>query len=80
MLWDETAIPLSIDLGGVEGAFMNYWDDSAMVTVLEFKVEAPPQPQVQASTGPAKEKKGKKKKDVPADCSFLVPTNQEIHR
>ncbi|KAJ8597351.1 hypothetical protein M405DRAFT_836447 [Rhizopogon salebrosus TDB-379] len=33
-----------------------------MVAVLEFKVEAPPQPQVQASTGPTKEKKEKKKK------------------
>jgi RNA-binding protein 5/10 len=67
MLRDEIAIPLSINLGGVEGAFMKYWDDSAMVAVLEFKVDAPPQPQVQASTGLTKEKK----KGVPADCSFL---------
>jgi RNA-binding protein 5/10 len=71
MLRDETAIPSSINLGGVEGAFVKYWDDSAMVAVLEFKVEAPPQPQVQASTGPTKEKKEKKKKGAPADCSFL---------
>ncbi|OJA14940.1 hypothetical protein AZE42_09376 [Rhizopogon vesiculosus] len=63
MLRDETAIPSSINLGGVEGAFVKYWDDSAMVAVLEFKVEAPPQPQAQASTGPVKEKKEKKKKD-----------------
>ncbi|KAJ8580110.1 hypothetical protein M405DRAFT_869717 [Rhizopogon salebrosus TDB-379] len=34
-----------------------------MVAVLEFKVEAPPQSQVQASTGPTEEKKEKKKKD-----------------
>jgi hypothetical protein len=41
MLRDETAIPSSINLGR---AFVKYWDDSAMVAVLEFKVEAPPQP------------------------------------
>jgi RNA-binding protein 5/10 len=80
MLWDETAIPSSINMGGVEGASVKYWEDSAMVAVLEFNVEAPPQPQVQASTGPTKEKKEKKKKGAPADCSFLAPTNQEIHR
>ena len=71
MLHDETAIPSSINLGGVEGAFVKYWDDSAMVAVLEFKVEAPPQPQILASTGPTKEKKEKKKKGAPADYSFL---------
>ncbi|KAJ8585118.1 hypothetical protein M405DRAFT_853780 [Rhizopogon salebrosus TDB-379] len=64
MLRDETAIPSSINLGGVEGAFVKYWDDSAMVAVLEFKVEAPPQPQVQASTGPTKEKEKKKGDDA----------------
>jgi RNA-binding protein 5/10 len=55
MLQDETAIPSSINLGGVEDAFVKYRDDSAMVAILEFKVEARPQPQVQASTGPTKE-------------------------
>jgi hypothetical protein len=80
MLRDETAIPSSINLGGVEGAFVKFWDDSAMVAVLEFKVETPPQPQVQASTGPTKEKKEKKKKGAPVGCSFLAPTNREIHR
>jgi RNA-binding protein 5/10 len=80
MLRDETAIPSSINLGGVEGAFVKYWDDSAMVAVLEFKVEAPPQPQIQASTGPTEERKEKKKKGGPADCSFVAPTNREIHR
>jgi RNA-binding protein 5/10 len=71
MLPDEAAIPSSINLGGVEGAFVKYWDDSVMVAVLEFKVETPPQSQVQASTGPTKEKNEKKKKGVPADCSVL---------
>jgi hypothetical protein len=70
MLRDETVIPSSINLGGVEGAFVKYWDDSAMVAVLEFKAETPSQPQIQASTGPTKEKK-EKKKGVPADCSVL---------
>jgi RNA-binding protein 5/10 len=69
MLRDETAIPSSINLDGVEGAFVKYWVDSAMVAVLEFKAETPSQPQIQASTGPTKEKK-EKKKGVPADCLF----------
>jgi hypothetical protein len=73
MLRDETAIPSSINLGGVEGAFVKYWDDSSMVAVLEFKVEAP-QPQVQ-STGPIKEKKEKKKKGALLD-SFSPQTNK----
>jgi hypothetical protein len=51
---------------------VKYWDDPAVVAVLEFKVETPPQPQVQASTGPTKEKKEKKKKGEPADCSVLL--------
>ncbi|KAJ8582319.1 hypothetical protein M405DRAFT_830825, partial [Rhizopogon salebrosus TDB-379] len=75
MLQDETAIPSSINLGGVEGAFVKYWDDSAMVAILEFKVEARPQPQVQASTGPTKEKKGKKKKD---DTSNKLPISDKL--
>jgi RNA-binding protein 5/10 len=72
MLRDETAIPSSINLGGVEGAFVKYWDDSAMVAVLEFKVEEPVQPQVQPSAGPVKEKKEKKKKGTLAKY-FLFP-------
>ena len=71
MLRDETAIPSSMSLGGVEGAFVKYWDDSSMVAVLEFKVEAPPQPQVHASTGPVKEKKERKKKGTPPEISPL---------
>jgi hypothetical protein len=52
----------------VEGAFVKYRDDCAMVAVLESEVETPSQPQVQASTRPAKKEK---KKCVPANRSVL---------
>ncbi|KAH7915965.1 hypothetical protein BJ138DRAFT_1229047 [Hygrophoropsis aurantiaca] len=61
MLRDETAIPSSMHLGGVENTFVKYWDESATVAVLEFKVEEPVQPQTQSMSEPTKDKKEKKK-------------------
>jgi hypothetical protein len=46
-------------LGGVEGQWIRYWDESSTVAVLEFKVE---EPAATASVTPhTKEKKEKKK-------------------
>lgn len=58
MLRDETAIPSSLNLGGVEDTFVKYWDESASVAVLEFKVEEPAQT---LPSAPAKEKRKKAK-------------------
>jgi RNA-binding protein 5/10 len=55
---DEACIPSSASLGGVEGSWVRYWDESSSVAVLEFKVEEP----APAQTSSTKEKKEKKKK------------------
>ncbi|KAL0578451.1 hypothetical protein V5O48_003551 [Marasmius crinis-equi] len=60
MLRDEAALTSSSALGGVEGTWVRYWDESSTVAVLEFQVAQPAQP------AQAKEKKEKKKK-VEAD-------------
>jgi len=46
----------TVALGGAEGTWVRYWDETSTVAVLEFKVEEPPQAIAQA-----KEKKEKKK-------------------
>jgi RNA-binding protein 5/10 len=58
MLRDEAAIASSLALGGVEGTWVRYWDETSTVAVLEFKVAEPVQPQ---QVVPTKEKKEKKK-------------------
>lgn len=55
MLRDEACIASSAALGGVEGSWVKYWDESATVAVLEFQVAAPT-PQVQAKTHKEKKK------------------------
>jgi RNA-binding protein 5/10 len=57
---DDTCLASSSSLGGVEGSWVRYWDESSTVAVLEFKVEEPAQP-----VPPTKEKKDKKKKGGP---------------
>jgi len=58
MLRDEAAIASSLALGGVEGTWVRYWDETSTVAVLEFKVAEPVQSQQVVLT---KEKKEKKK-------------------
>ncbi|PPQ66853.1 hypothetical protein CVT26_009632 [Gymnopilus dilepis] len=53
---DEACLASTLSLGGVEGTWVRYWDESSTVAVLEFKVEEP----VQQSL-PSKDKKEKKK-------------------
>ena len=50
-------------LGGMEGAFVKYWDEGSMIALIEFEVEQPTNSgQEQAN----KEKKEKKKKGQPS--------------
>ncbi|KAI3610452.1 rna-directed rna polymerase 2 [Moniliophthora roreri] len=63
MLRDETCLTSSLALGGVEGTYVRYWDESSTVAVLEFQVTQLAQ---SATAAPAKEKKEKKKKVEPA--------------
>lgn len=62
MLRDESAIPSSLNLGGVEDTFVKYWDESATVAVLEFKVDEPAATQALAVTTVAAKEKEKRKK------------------
>lgn len=68
MLRDESAIPSSLNVGGVENTFVKYWDESATVAVLEFQVEDPVPAQGVAAVEATKEKEKKKK----AKCAFTV--------
>jgi len=61
MLRDEACLTSSLALGGVEGTWVRYWDESSTVAVLEFQVAQPTQPTVSSA---AKEKKDKKKKGI----------------
>lgn len=53
---DEVALTSSLTLGGAEGGWARYWDESSTVAVAEFDVEMP------TPSVPIKEKKERKKK------------------
>jgi len=53
---DEACLTSTLSLGGVEGTWVRYWDESSTVAVLEFKVDEPAHPATQS-----KDKKEKKK-------------------
>ncbi|KAI0781294.1 hypothetical protein BD413DRAFT_600684 [Trametes elegans] len=60
-LKDEASLASSLSLGGAEGMWVRYWDESSTAAVMEFKVEEPKP----AEPAPAvKEKKEKKKKGL----------------
>jgi RNA-binding protein 5/10 len=53
---DESCLQGTPTLGGAEGQWVRYWDETSTVAVLEFKVEEP------AKKDAVKEKKEKKRK------------------
>ena len=60
---DDACLTSSMSLGGVEGTWVRYWDESSTAAVLEFEVDEVTQP----AASPAKDKdqvqdKEKKKK------------------
>jgi RNA-binding protein 5/10 len=58
MLRDESCVTSSLAMGGVEGTWAKYWDESATVVELKFEVEAPV-----PSVAPERDSKPKKKKE-----------------
>ncbi|KAF8168722.1 hypothetical protein BJ912DRAFT_1001311 [Pholiota molesta] len=60
---DEACLTSTLSLGGVEGTWVRYWDESSTVAALEFKVEEPIQP-----TSQVKEKEKKKKSKGDSDA------------
>lgn len=65
---DEACLTSTLSLGGVEGTWVRYWDESSTVAVLEFKVDEPAHPITQP-----KDKKEKKK--AKGRLCFLVYYN-----
>ena len=58
-LEEDSCIPSSMTLGGLEGTYVKYWDEGSMIAVLEFEVE---QSTKSGQEQPSKEKNEKKKK------------------
>jgi|ERR1700722_18882998 len=56
MLRDEACIASSVGLGGGEGTWVRYWDETSTIAMLQFEVEEPVVP-----VQPVKEKKEKRK-------------------
>ncbi|KAL0947211.1 hypothetical protein HGRIS_013329 [Hohenbuehelia grisea] len=68
---DEACLPSSMTLGGMEGGWVRYWDDTSTIAMLEFKVEEP----AKAAAVQAKEKEKKKKPKVdPAANAIAAPS------
>lgn len=61
LIKDEACVESTVAVGGVDGDWARYWDDSSTVAVLEFEVDtpAPSKPLI----GPVKKEKEKKKKE-----------------
>lgn len=61
---DETCLPSSLGLGGVEGTWVKYWDENSTVAVMEFKVEEAAEDKTAAiaAAAAAKAKKEKERK------------------
>lgn len=65
---DEACLTSTLSLGGVEGTWVRYWDESSTVAVLEFKVDEPAHPTTQS-----KDKKEKKKAKGDAESHPKAP-------
>ena len=67
VLRDDTCVTSSMAMGGVEGSWAKYWDESAAIDEMQFEVDASV---VTASN--EKETKPKKKKDT-MKGGYLIP-------
>lgn len=56
---DEASIPSSMNLGGVEGGWVRYWDEASTVAMLEFNVVEPVAQQAHVAASKEKKKKPK---------------------
>lgn len=66
---DEASIMSSSSLGGGEGFFVRYWDETSSVAVLEFKVATP------VHSSAASKEKEKKKRAKGTRCCFIFLAN-----
>ncbi|TCD59819.1 hypothetical protein EIP91_011398 [Steccherinum ochraceum] len=78
-LRDDACIASSMSMGGVDGAWVRYWDEASTVAMLEFQVEEPV-----AAPAPTKEKKEKRKAkgdapdNKPAEASTLPVSDKPV--
>lgn len=56
-LQDESCVPASINLGGVEDGWVKYWDEASTLAVMEFEVQSTATSQQTTQTSAVKEKK-----------------------
>ncbi|KAF9066852.1 hypothetical protein BDP27DRAFT_979484 [Rhodocollybia butyracea] len=68
MLRNEACLTSSLALGGVEGTWVRYWDETSTVAVLEFQVSTP-----QPAAPSVKEKKEKEKKKKEPALRAIAP-------
>jgi len=64
LLRDEACLTSTNSLGGAEGTWVRYWDESSTIAVLEFKVE-----EAVLSSNQSKDKKEKKRLKNEPDSS-----------
>lgn len=62
MIRDDGCVDSSVAMGGMEGSWARYWDESAMVEELRFEVDMPATSPSAAATD--KDVKQKKKKEA----------------
>ncbi|KAF8906058.1 hypothetical protein CPB84DRAFT_1814018 [Gymnopilus junonius] len=65
---DEACLTSTMSLGGGEGTWVRYWDETSTAAVLEFKVDEPVQQPL-----PSKDKKEKKKTKAESDHNTEAP-------
>jgi RNA-binding protein 5/10 len=58
LIYDDARIPSSPALGGSEGSWVRYWDETATISLLEFEVKEKPK----ANPGTKDKRAGKKTK------------------
>ncbi|KIL69519.1 hypothetical protein M378DRAFT_189961 [Amanita muscaria Koide BX008] len=73
---DEACLKATNSLGGTEGMWVKYWDESSTCAVLEFKVEEP------IATAPTQKEKREKKKKAEVDSrtkqAFVAPSTLPV--
>ncbi|KAF5358221.1 hypothetical protein D9756_001815 [Leucocoprinus leucothites] len=82
---DEACLTSSMSLGGVEGTWVRYWDESSTAAVLEFEVDEATQSASSAAKDKDKDKDKEKKKklkgsnkDGPAAPSALPVSDKPV--
>lgn len=79
---DDACLTSSMSLGGVEGTWVRYWDESSTAAVLEFEVDEPIQSVTSAVRDKDHDKDKEKKKKVKGNepLHFVTPSLANLLR